>query len=56
MYKENEIKFSDFVDYDQFELNAYLSYLFHRFYNHDSNWSEEKRLQSSKDIGVCLLK
>ncbi|WP_191090822.1 hypothetical protein [Niallia endozanthoxylica] len=56
MYKESEIKFSDFVGYDQFELNAYLSYLFHRFYDHDSNWSEKTRSQSSKDISVCLLK
>lgn len=29
MYRESEMKFSDFVDYDQFELNAYISYLFH---------------------------
>lgn len=43
MYRESEMKFSDFVDYDQFELNAYISYLFHRFYDFTSNRSEEKR-------------
>lgn len=31
MYRESGITFSDFVDYDQFKLNAYLSFLFHRF-------------------------
>lgn len=56
MYRENKIKFLDFVNYDQFELNAYLSYLFHRFYEHTSNRSEEKKITVGKDLGVPLLK
>ncbi len=50
MYREGEIKFRDFVVYDQFELNTYLSYLFQRFYEHASHQSETKRLQLSEEL------
>lgn len=31
--KESKLTLSDFVNNDRFELNAYLTYLFHQFYN-----------------------
>nr|WP_259547725.1 hypothetical protein [Heyndrickxia oleronia] len=33
MSRENQLKLSDFVKKDQFELSSYLTYLFHQFYD-----------------------
>ncbi|MEK4029102.1 hypothetical protein MKZ02_11140 [Pseudobacillus sp. FSL P4-0506] len=33
MMRKNNLTLSNFVHKDQFDLNAYLVYLFHKFYN-----------------------
>ena len=45
MYRENKLNLSDFVYNDQFELNFYLSYRFHQFYDHVPNQSEDKMVK-----------
>jgi hypothetical protein len=37
--KESKLTLSDFVNNDRFELNAYLTYLFHQFYDNAPNQS-----------------
>ena len=44
MYRESKLRFSDFVYNDRFELNSYLSYMFHQFYNNVPNQLEDKMI------------
>ncbi|HZG73839.1 MAG TPA: hypothetical protein VEY51_20065 [Chondromyces sp.] len=42
MYRENGLKFSDFVCNDRFQLDSYLLYLFQQFYSTVVNQPEDK--------------
>jgi|tagenome__1003787_1003787.scaffolds.fasta_scaffold6805729_1 hypothetical protein len=44
MYRESELTFSDFVYNNRFELNSYISYIFHQFYDNVPNQSEDKMI------------
>ncbi|MGE6259793.1 hypothetical protein ACQKCU_18255 [Heyndrickxia sporothermodurans] len=37
MSRENQLNLSDFINKDRFELNSYLTYLFHQFYDYSGN-------------------
>ncbi|MGE8204617.1 hypothetical protein ACQKP0_08640 [Heyndrickxia sp. NPDC080065] len=37
MSREYQLKLSDFVKNDRFELTHYLAYLFHQFYDHSAD-------------------
>ncbi|MDQ0862009.1 hypothetical protein QFZ72_005607 [Bacillus sp. V2I10] len=41
MLKESKLTLSDFVYKERFELNSYLTYLFHQLYNNDPNQLED---------------
>ncbi|UNJ81087.1 hypothetical protein [Metabacillus dongyingensis] len=42
---ENNLTLSEFVNKDQFELNDYLTYLFHQFYGNVQDQSEDKMVK-----------
>ncbi|MCM3440502.1 hypothetical protein AB3Z07_07065 [Metabacillus halosaccharovorans] len=44
MCRENKLTFSDFVIKDRFELNSYLSYLFHQVKN-NADQSKDKKVK-----------
>ncbi|MCV9885386.1 hypothetical protein [Metabacillus halosaccharovorans] len=44
MCRENKLTFSDFVIKDRFELNSYLSYLFHQVKN-NTDQSKDKKVK-----------
>jgi hypothetical protein len=46
MYRESELKFSEFVDRDRFELSTYLSHLFHQFHDKVSNQPKDKKVKN----------
>lgn len=42
MLRESNLMLSDFIYKDRFELNSYLAYLFHQFYNNVPELPEDK--------------
>lgn len=44
MCRENKLTFSDFVIKDRFELNSYISYLFHQVKN-NADQSKDKKVK-----------
>jgi hypothetical protein len=45
MLRENKLRLSDFVYENRFELNSYLTYLFHQFYDGIPDQSEDKMIK-----------
>ncbi|MCG7315533.1 MULTISPECIES: hypothetical protein [Priestia] len=45
MGRENKAVLSNFVYGDRFELNSYLTYLFHQFYDYVSDQSENQMIK-----------
>jgi hypothetical protein len=43
--RESKLTLSDFVHKDQFQLNSYLTYLFHQSYDTVPNQSEDKMVK-----------
>lgn len=43
--RESKLTLSDFVNKDRFELNSYLTYLFHQFYDNVPDQSEDKMVK-----------
>ncbi|UNJ81195.1 hypothetical protein (plasmid) [Metabacillus dongyingensis] len=43
MWRESKLTLSDFVYKERFELNSYLTYLFHQLNNKDLNQSEDSK-------------
>ena len=39
---ESKLTLSDFVNRDRFELNSYLTYLIHQFYDNDPDQSKDR--------------
>lgn len=42
MKNNTKLSLSDFINKDRFELNSYISYLFHQFYYENDNRSKDK--------------
>ncbi|USK86891.1 hypothetical protein [Peribacillus asahii] len=47
MSTENKLRLSDFVQEDRFELNSYLTYLFHQFYRDASGQLDDEKVRIS---------
>ncbi|WP_191567296.1 hypothetical protein [Metabacillus idriensis] len=45
MSRENKLTLSDFVNNDRFELNSYLTHLFHKFYGNVPDQSDDKMVK-----------
>ncbi|HZG73324.1 MAG TPA: hypothetical protein VEY51_17450 [Chondromyces sp.] len=45
MYSERELKLSDFICNDRFELGSYLSYMFQQFYGNALDHPENKNVE-----------
>ncbi|HWO95906.1 MAG TPA: hypothetical protein VNM45_06155 [Bacillus sp. (in: firmicutes)] len=45
MGRENKPVLSNFVDGDRFELNSYLTYLFHQFYDYVPDHAENQMIK-----------
>ena len=45
MSRQSKLTLSDFVNKERFELNSYLTYLFHQSYDNAPDQSEDKMVK-----------